>query len=758
MSVSTEHGEQENEGATSGEAGESEQPRPSGREGKKKPWTIIIVIVVAAALIGSAAYVMIGRETDDAEGTELTVTMSPDPVPSIPAGTSQTISVEVRADDVVVAKADGVTYSWSVTPSALGAFDFVAQSSVTFTAGNAGGEGSIECEVTYMGETAVTESAVEVESPFLDTVSVTPITKTLTLEQVWNFTAIVTDSVSDTVDNATIAWSVSGIDAGDYALNTTTGPTVAFSASVVGEANLTATATSGSETLSGSSIITIVAEPIVTDRTVDYLWYGMFEPELGPWYEDRWIGQGTEYALTDSYPYLYLYSNNPHSFEGDTWIYTMMRLNITGRNMTEISMNENPVFIPRFGDVAGGVAKLDWYLQYVTREEAQEKLSPGQMVWYDGWLIGWSGTITLDEEAAKSMLDITTTEFNDFDTWWIANSDLMAADWQDWMRDEAGTERLDIWPMYGWFLDFQYFAVDAERSGDEIVLTFDSISWGMEAMMTRWMRESFMPNDWYWDDMEFIATIGPEMADLDVDTAVQYASWAEVSQEDDGALIWGWEACMQDYLPSDADPAEDHPLSLFDPYAEEEYYCWGPGNEHYGETVEYAYTPGAWNLSEGETLVFEWPAGDQLFFDHDPGNTDGLVDNTQEVYAPMTVAYTEPLPSEMPSQMIVDVDARQIIYTGPFDMWTWSHDQTTHQNLSDEWDRLGGLLPWGVPAIEFKSDTGAMLSAEFDDHGEQDEDDSDAGDQPTTASIDSSVEGTTDRPNAMILRRATDTN
>jgi hypothetical protein len=741
--------------ATSAGTGEpAEQPSPRKEKGRKKPWVIVITIVVAAALIGGAAYVMtISDEDEDGTGAiELVVTMSPDPIPSVPAGTERSLSVMVLADGVTVGKTDGVEYSWSVTPTTLGSLDFSAQPNTTFKAGVEAGEGVIECEVTYevytphfMRETATVNSTVVVEPPYLDSVNIMPSTKTLLVDQEWNFTATVVDSIGEVISDAMIEWTVAGIDVGDYALNTTTGSAVSFSASVVAEVSLNATATRGEDVVSGSAAITVTSEP-TDSRTVDYLWYGMFEPELGPWYEDRWNAYGEEYALTDSYPYLYLWCGDPFSLEGDIWIYTMMRMNVTGRNMPELNMNDNPEFLPQFGVSAGGVAELDWHLQYITREEAEAKLSQQPYNWYDGWYVGWSGTITLDEQAAKSVLNITTTEFNDFGTWWTSNSGQILTDWQKWLTDEAGPGRLDIYPMYNYNLEFVYFDIDAEKAGEHIVVTLDTISWGMEAMMTRWMGEAFMPTEWYFDDFSLVASIGPEMTDLDVDTAIQYAVYAEVSQEDDGALVWGWEGLMQDYVPSDL----DHPESLFDPYDGKEYVVWGPGNEYFGELTEYSYTPRAWNLSDGETLVFEWPAGDQVFFDHDPGNADGLVLNTDEIMAPMTVVYTEPLPSEMPSQMTIDHDARQIVYTGPFDMWTWSKDQTTHQNLSDEWDRLGGLMPWGVPMIEFKADIGGLQVAELDDR------DDTVGDEPDSCSqaISTAPDLTTDDASDEVMATA----
>ncbi|UCE80869.1 MAG: hypothetical protein JSV94_06955, partial [Methanobacteriota archaeon] len=318
MSEDSKLGEPSSDGGATIEAAEpAQQPPSGGRSDKKKLWITIVAVVVAAALIGSVAYVMIGGDTgnDDGSGdTELTVTMSPDPIPSVAAGGVQILSMEVRADGEIVGKTDGVEYLWSVTPSNLGKLDFYVQPNTTFTAGDAGGEGVVACKVTYEGETVIVNSSLVVNPPFLDTVSVSPSTKVLAIDAEWDFTAIVIDSISDVVVDATITWTVSGIDADNYTLSSTTGAMVTFSASIEAEVNLTATATKGAETLSGSANITIVAEPIVYERTVDYLWYDMFEHELGPWYEDRWDNYGNEYVLTDSYPYLYLWCTDSWDF------------------------------------------------------------------------------------------------------------------------------------------------------------------------------------------------------------------------------------------------------------------------------------------------------------------------------------------------------------------------------------------------------------------------------------------------------------
>jgi hypothetical protein len=156
-----------------------------------------------------------------------------------------------------------------------------------------------------------------------------------------------------------------------------------------------------------------------------------------------------------------------------------------------------------------------------------------------------------------------------------------------------------------------------------------------------------------------------------------------------------------DYVES----TPEYPISLFDPYADFTYDNYAPGSTWYGMEMDWDYVPGAWNLSEGETLTLEWPAGeDILFFAHDDEGIDGdLIPGTIDSRAGMTVAYAEPKPSDAPDYISIDTTARTISYTGPYDMWTWSKDQDTHEWLADEWDRLD-LLPYGIPYVEFQVD------------------------------------------------------
>ncbi len=440
----------------------------------------------------------------------------------------------------------------------------------------------------------------------------------------------------------------------------------------------------------------------VPHRSVDYYWYDMFNHPLEEWYDWRaWIYD--EFILTEEYPYLYIWEGYP---PGNLWIHTFMRLNTNAENLTEVNMVSNPEFLPLFSDtVRGGNAEIDLYMNYITEDEGWDKLGPAAMGYFDGWYVALNGTVTLDEQAAKAVLGMTTAEFDDFSNWWVDNSVSVTYAWEEWMIDEAGSSRLDIFWMYDYPLQFVFFELDAEKVGEEVVLTFDTISWGAEALMTRWLHEAFMPTEWYMEDLSFHADIGPETADITFDAAVAYSGFAYESIAD-GSPCWAWEAMLQDYVLSSEPPYENE--SLYDRYWDWdgfgmfEYYNRAPGSAWYGTMMPYDYTPGAWNLSENETLTFSWPEDEVLFFLNDPGNDTGLVPDTSELWSNMTVQYMEPMPSDFPANVVIDTEARIVTFTGPIDFWTWSKEQSTHGWLADEWDRIG-VLPYGMPYVEFKA-------------------------------------------------------
>ena len=445
----------------------------------------------------------------------------------------------------------------------------------------------------------------------------------------------------------------------------------------------------GPNNVSASAPYVVVAE--TEERCMSYRWYDMFAHEPGPWIDYRTLNYGDEWVVTDSYPYIMM---KEEIFPGNTAIHSFMRMEAEGTNLSDLSMIDNPEFLPIFGDVTGGNAHLLWQMDYATYEECEGKLSPQALTYYDGWYVELNGSTTLDRQAAKSVFGITEGQFNQFNTWWAANSAMVTAEWLAWL-DYEGNDRLDIYNAYDYWLELVYFAMDAQKVGNSVIITMDTIGWGIEVLMTHWLRDTFMPTEWYFEDMYLVASIGPDAADVRFDAAVACSVSAYESVLD-GTPCWVWQAMVQDHLPS----TPDHPDSEFDPYYDLEFLERSPGNLWNGDMVPYDYTPGAWNLLEGETLTFEWPEDEVLFFFHDEGNMTGLIEDTGEIWSEMTVLHSEPYATDSPEQITIDEEARIVVFEGPFDMLDWSEEQTQHEWLADEWDRLG-VLPYGIPYIEF---------------------------------------------------------
>jgi len=674
--------EQVGTSATSSGTAQPQTVSVQPKKDKKKPWLMIIAVIVAILLIGSAAIVLMSGDGEESV-LELTAEIAPDPI-GVGAGASVTLTVNVEyGGDALGTDAD-VDYLWSVSPIALGSFDLRAVKTVELTAGDAGGTGTVTCKVTYndVGVNVTASVDITVADPYLASITITPASKTMAPDDTQAFSAAAFDTVGGEMSGVSFTWSVWNMSTSDYTLTEVNSTSVEFTPASDGVALLNASATLDGHSATSSAVVTVTSD--VAARAVDYYWYDMFNVPFGSWWDLRWDYYGVEEPLTDSYPYIFRWYGN----ESNTWYYTNMRLNITGENMPDLNMNENPEFLPFLGTARGGTAEIDWYMQYLTPEE-MTRFPDNTADWLDGWVISLNGTVTMDEQAAMSVIGVDAAGLADFDTWWADNNASVTNAYSDWMKAE-GNDRLDIYNMYEYAFTILAIYLDAEMVGGKVVLHYDLVTWGMEALMTRWMADSFMPPEWYFEDMNFHATIGPESADIDIDTAVVYAMYAyETTLESEPC--WEWEALFGDYIGSTL----AHPGSLFDAYEELTYENKAPGSLLYGMWMTYDYTPGVHNLSEGETMSVEWPAGEQMFYRHvEPGVAE-------EVYGDMACLYSEPDAGDFPGQVIVDETARTITFVGPLDMWTWSKDQATHEALADEWDRLG-VLPYGMPTIEFK--------------------------------------------------------
>jgi len=620
---------------------------------------------------------------------ELSVLIDPSPV-VVGAGDSIILDMGISFPYASEHEFSDAMFFWYVEPSSLGSFDYRARNWTCFTAAPWSGSGNISCDFTYFEIDLTATAPVTVELASLSWVSVTPAAAMMQPGASRDFTAQAYDVLGMPMSGLEYAWTVDGMAPGDFTLSSSVGQTVTFSPLVEGVAWLNATTTDGSVTATGSAEVT--SSYTVTTKEVGYLWYDMFNVPFGEWWDYRAQVYGYDVPLSYEYPYLFKSYGYP---SGREHTYSNMRLDVSATNLTEINMVDNPEFLPLHGYGSGGNAVIDWYMQYLTSEE-MERFPDATAAWYDGWVISLNGTVTLDEDAALSVLKgLTPEDFDDFSNWWTMNGSAVRWDFFNWFKSEAGKDRLDIFPMYDYMFTTLAWNLDAVKIGESVVLEYDLVTWGMDALMARWLHEAFVPTEWWFEDFSMHAEISPVMTDLHIDTAVAYAVHAWESFDDPGEPCWVWEAmlgdCIESYPPENKE-------SEFNPYAEETYWDLSPGSYWYDEWVPYDYTPGAWNLSQGETIRLEWPSGDQMFKVHiGPGEVLNFTSG-------MVVDYAMPMESDnpelAPGSVSIDNIARTVTFDGPIDMWNWSYNQDSHPELADEWDRLG-LLPWGVPYIEF---------------------------------------------------------
>jgi len=419
-------------------------------------------------------------------------------------------------------------------------------------------------------------------------------------------------------------------------------------------------------------------------RQLEYKWYGMFQPPLGDWFDRRGEVYGNYEPLDDSGVNMY----NVYYPSGSSRTYSMMWLDVTGYNMTEINMDSDPQFLPYLGTERGGQAYIDWYMSYLDIENLTSRYPTVPTDWYDGWMVGLTGDVYLDPQAAKAVLGVDDAGLLDFDSWWGANSANVTQAYLDWLDYEAN-DRLDIFPMYEYPFTALYFDLDATKYYDSVVLHIDSVTWGMECLMARWLNEAFMPTEWYFDSMHMSAGIDPDETSIELTATVENAVFAyEVPWV--GTPCWTWQGMLGDYIPSSL----QHPDSDFDEYAGLDYQCLDPASYYYGGMVPYEYTPGSLDLAAGETMTFEWPAGDQMFLQH---QDYGLA---VETHGEMEALFSEPAEGDLPGQVGYDASSRTVTYAGPIDFEEWSMTQTAHDYLASEWDRLG-VLPYGMPYMQF---------------------------------------------------------
>lgn len=369
--------------------------------------------------------------------------------------------------------------------------------------------------------------------------------------------------------------------------------------------------------LASTAFAFIVPGQGTTTRTVDVAIYDLFNAPAGG-FPDYWTVRSNTYRretiLSSEFPYLFRYTPKPSTDPGNFFLYGNYRMSVTGRALPEMSIDA-PVILPSLGREAtsGGSAAVDFTMQFLTRArwDALRSAHPEMPTWNfnDGWVAELRGTVTMDALGAAKVLGVKGDPL----AWWASNELAVEDAWSTWL-DTEGNVRLDIYS--GFRAPFAELFTDLTltTSGGMIVLGVEHVSWGIDALLARWMYwgRATYPNDvpagflgfeGRYDRMSFRATL-TGTADVDITTEVDYGLRAWVASGSAGAgdrPAWVWQPSLFDVLAS---RSEINPLSEFDPYVARTYVHYTPGSPYYGRALGYEYTPAAWNLKAGETLTF----------------------------------------------------------------------------------------------------------------------------------------------------------
>ena len=689
---------------------ETPETEKAPKGAKRSPWIAIVSIIVAIALIATAVMVLFSAP-GVSEGPVLAGWTSPSQI-SVDKG------MKVRIIGYAVFKNNSQDQGTNMSTNVADLVQTAAwegNNLGTLTRGLTDNK-----EVSYLFEsktvgtstikwtfrytdanstqyTNTTRISVTVGPAALSYVEITPASGILMKDATMDFTAQAYMSDGTLPAGVTYAWSLDNPAVGT--ISTTTGNQTTLTAASVTEytrGNLTCAATLSGRTVSGTVEILVMHEPPPSSTISKF--YDIFGVPM----KDYWGNRNDTSWYSKTYPYLEIWSGSP---AGNVWMYGNCRMNVTAKNISNTNTLGTPWYAPTFGTVKGGTIWLDWYADYLTYAEAVAEGYPASILsWYDGWFWKWWGTITMDKTAAKMVTGMTNADFDNFASWKSTDFPTFKQKFSGWLADEAA--RWGVSFCYEYPYNSLSEAYDIEKVGDKIVFRIvNHLSWGMESLLGRWWSYTFLPYENWPEDVHFTGTIGPSWSDFNINMAMQYNFFAWNSTKE-GKPAWVFETVHADaiygsdaYYSSQLNPYFNNPDSK----------NWGywsriVGNAMYGKLNAYDYTPWYWNLGENDKIIIEWPAGPVPGYQH-----VGTNDYTHVIYGNMTPRWVEPLPTEAPGVVDINLTARKITFNGPFDMLNWSKNTINARELHENWTRISEppMLPHGVPWVEFVVNTDA---------------------------------------------------
>lgn len=339
-------------------------------------------------------------------------------------------------------------------------------------------------------------------------------------------------------------------------------------------------------------------EVVYRQRT--YTFYDMFQDSMGPWWSPNVIITDRPGKVTYSY--------------GSEVNYAPIRYSIDVKGWETMSVS-NPEIFPVSGTTStpGARASIDLYFQYLSVDWWNNYWKPawnGSSDWLGDewltndatWIVGATYEVTLNRQAALDWLGLPIAA--DPIEWWTpTNASTYSAAFKQWLYDEQ--TRLSSDSVYAVDVYAAFVDLATEPDGN-VTLKVDTIAYGIEALMTRWLREADISGGyepWY-EDFTLNATYSAGQCSLSMDALAQDTFHAVRANGTEAGAAWVWEPNKIDYWSDwDGDP------SVYDPYISLQYLSENAGSTNFGQPQSYEYTPTWFNLSAEDTLIFELPTG-----------------------------------------------------------------------------------------------------------------------------------------------------
>jgi len=404
-------------------------------------------------------------------------------------------------------------------------------------------------------------------------------------------------------------------------------------------------------------------------------------------------------ADTPIYPYTNWYPlpgnpqyNNPNNVP---IVYSGYRFNVTAARVPEYSTSQ-PVFLPVRNYTQSGGTRIDfeWRMQYLdtaTMDYLTNDVGcPGVgSSTQDGFKIRSTMRLTMDLQSSRRIFGVVGADPAAAQTWWNSNTNPsclvrgpVETNFLNWFVQMGGSANVmgkyDIYNSFEWYYQVFYLNMTAVVNPLDgmTVIDVDSAAWGTEVVLSRmfyWGNVSYIDNHlnssrargWWgmelawFEEFLFQGSLGPQTMDFYLESAMHYhfqhvalpgpngyleRGTSTTPSNGDDIPAWTWGPILTDYTN---DASQRHLLSELDRYPSPPYaYVHAtPGGITYNRSLAYDYPPVTWDPAPGESLHFQFPRGNVVFYDPNqmiiPSNPTS--NDFVAVFQPLEYDHTSPL-------------------------------------------------------------------------------------------------------------------